>query len=475
MGHLYLSAAHKSSGKTTVAIGLCRALRARGLAVQPFKKGPDYIDPMWVGQAAGRPCFNLDFNTQGRAEIRDAFARELIGADLALVEGNVGLFDSSDLQGHNSNAELAKLLGSPVVLVLDCEGMARGVAPLLLGYRAFDPALRIGGVILNKVGGQRHDTNLRRAIEHYTDVPVLGSIRRNPEMAIAERHLGLMPSNEAEASEAWIERIRGLIADQVDLDGLLELAREGAHPAPPAARLRVVAEGSPLRIGIARDAAFGFYYPDDLRALSEGGAELVPFSPVADRALPEVDGLFLGGGFPEYRMAELAANRTMRQAVRAFIESGGPAYAECGGLMYLCRSLRWGERIEPMVGVLDADVEMRPRPQGRGYVRLRETAAFPWAHAEPREAVADSDADRSEIKAHEFHHSAVVVPDPGWTYAYEVLRGTGIDGRHDGVVIGNLLASYSHLRDPSGHGWTRRFLAHVRRCRKGPENRGGPD
>jgi cobyrinic acid a,c-diamide synthase len=475
MGHLYLSAAHKSSGKTTVAIGLCRALRARGLVVQPFKKGPDYIDPMWTGQAAGRPCINLDFNTQGRGEIQAAFARELVGADIGLVEGNVGLYDSSDLLGHNSNAELAKLLGSPVVLVLDCEGMARGVAPLLLGYRAFDPALRIGGVILNKVGGQRHDSNLRRAIAHYTDLPVLGSVRRNPEMAIAERHLGLMPSNEADASEAWIERIRGLIADQVDLDRLLELAEQGARPQPEPPRLRVVPPGSPLRIGIARDAAFGFYYPDDLRALSEGGAELVPFSPVDDPELPEVDGLFIGGGFPEYRMAELGANGRMRESVRAFIQSGGPAYAECGGLMYLCRSLRWGERTAPMVGVLDAEVEMRPRPQGRGYVRLRETAHFPWPAAAPTEASADAgadadagtdaDSDPREVKAHEFHHSAVIAPAPGWTYAYEVLRGSGIDGRHDGVVIGNLLASYSHLRDPSGQGWTRRFLAHVRRCR----------
>ena len=461
MGHLYLSAAHKSSGKTTLAIGLCRALRERGLRVQPFKKGPDYIDPMWTGQAAGRPCFNLDFNTTSRPEILAAFARELWGADVGLVEGNVGLYDSTDLEGKNSNAEMAKLLGSPVVLVLDCQGMARGVAPLLLGYQAFDPALRIGGVILNKVGGRRHEENLVRTVEHYTDIPVLGSVRRDPDLAIAERHLGLMPSNEAEGSEQWIERIRTLVEAQVDLDRFLALTEEtGPMPRGPGPA-RVAATGDTLRIGIAKDAAFGFYYPDDLRALAEGGAELVPFSPISDPALPRVDGVFLGGGFPECRMTELAGNRSMRESLAGFLRAGGPAYAECGGLMYLCRSIRWGDRQAEMVGVLDADVLMHPRPQGRGYVRLRETGDFPWPRSE---GVAAPDR---EISAHEFHHSAIVVPDPNWVYAYEVLRGTGIDGAHDGIVQGNLLASYSHLRDPLGQGWTARFLAHVRRCRAG--------
>jgi cobyrinic acid a,c-diamide synthase len=459
MGHLYLSAAHKSSGKTTIAIGLCRALRARGLQVQPFKKGPDYIDPMWVGQAAGRACFNLDFNTSSRAQILAAFGRELWGADLGLVEGNVGLYDSTDLEGKNSNAEMAKLLGSPVVLVLDAQGMARGVAPLLLGYQAFDRALRIGGVILNKVGGQRHEDNLVRTVEHFTDIPVLGSVRRNPDLAIAERHLGLMPSNEADESERWIERIRNIVETQVDLDRLLALSEEAAAPpARPVSPARV-GKGDPVRIGIARDAAFGFYYPDDLRALADGGAELVAFTPIADAQLPKVDGLFLGGGFPECRMDELAANRSMRESIARYIRAGGPAYAECGGLMYLCRSIRWGERHAEMVGVLDADVAMHARPQGRGYMRLKETARFPWPASE---AMAPSDP---EVRAHEFHHSAIVSPDPSWVYAYEVLRGTGIDGAHDGIVQGNLLASYSHLRDPSGQGWTARFLAHVRRCR----------
>ncbi len=458
MAHLYLSAAHKSSGKTTISIGLCRELDRRGVQVQPFKKGPDYIDPLWLAKAAGRDCLNLDFHTMAREEIRGLFAETLAGAGLGLIEGNVGLFDSVDLAGTNSNAELAKLLGAPIVLVVDAQGMGRGIAPMLLGYQAFDPDLHIAGVILNKVGGPRHEGNLRQVMEHYTDIPVLGAVYRDGEIAISERHLGLMPSNEAQEAEAQIERIRARVAAQVDVDRVRELA-ESATPSPPiggrAAGQR--AEGPAVRIAIARDDAFGFYYADDLMALRRAGAELIPFSPVHDPELPHADALFIGGGFPEYRMRELEANRGMREAVRDFIESGGPVYAECGGLMYLCRELRWGEERRAMCGVLRADVAMHERPQGRGYVRLAQTPDFPWP------AVGGA---ASEVAAHEFHHSAVVAPDPGWRYGYRVLRGTGVDGTHDGVVHRNLLASYSHLRDVGGVAWARRFVAHVRTCRR---------
>lgn len=455
MAHLYLSAAHRSSGKTTVSIGLCRAFRERGLRVQPFKKGPDFIDPMWLGLAAGRPCYNLDFHTMGRTEISTSFAQESAGADLGLIEGNVGLYDSTDLDGANSNASLAKHLGAPVVLVIDCQGMTRGIAPLLLGYLAFDPDLHLGGVVLNKVGNSRHATNLIRVVEHYTDLPVLGVLPRDESLTIAERHLGLIPSNETGEAEAWIGRIHHWVVDNLDLDRLLGLAEGATPPTLPDAPTRPQWTGPPVRIGIARDPAFGFYYPDDLRALAQGGAELVAFSPLHDPEPPTVDGLLLGGGFPECWMAELEANRSMREGIADFIGRGGPVYAECGGLMYLCKNLRWGEERRAMVGVLNAEAQMQPKPQGRGYVNLRETDAFPW----PGPGIAGS-----QVQAHEFHHSVVVTPDPDWTYAYEVRHGVGIDGRFDGVVQGNLLASYAHLRDVGDLNWTSRFLAHVRRC-----------
>jgi cobyrinic acid a,c-diamide synthase len=457
MAHLYISAAQKSSGKTTLSIGLCRAWRDAGVRVQPFKKGPDYIDPLWLTEACSRPCYNLDFHTMARGEILDAFARELDTADLGLIEGNVGLFDSIDPAGSNSNAELAKLLGAPVVLVINAHGMGRGIVPLLLGYQAFDRELNLAGVILNKVGGFRHARNLIAALEHYTDLPVLGVMHRDAEIEIAERHLGLMPSNEAEAAEAWIDRIRRRVAEQVDLSRLLAIAECAPRPRAPAAS-RPIREptGGAVRIGIARDAAFGFYYPDDLRALAEAGAELVGFSPLADGELPAVDALYIGGGFPECRMAELEANRGIREEIADFIARGGPVYAECGGLMYLCKAIRWnGERRE-MVGALQADVQMHAQPQGRGYVRLRETSDFPWPATKGMAA--------REIPAHEFHHSSVVASDPSWRYGYDVLRGVGIDGAHDGVVQDHLLACYSHLRDVGGVRWTRRFVDHIRHC-----------
>jgi cobyrinic acid a,c-diamide synthase len=451
MNRLFISAAHKSSGKTTLCIGLAAALRARGEVVQPFKKGPDYIDPLWLGLAAGRPCYNLDPYLSGAEELSAEFARRMQGATLGLVEGNKGLYDGLALDGSNSNAALAAMLGAPVVLVIDARGMTRGIAPLILGFQAFDPNIRIAGVILNQLGGARHEAKLRAVIAHYTGVPVLGAVQYDEHLTIVERHLGLVPSNEADAARARVEEIAARIAQQVDLDALLAVARAApALAAPPAAPARPRA--AVLRLGIARDSAFGFYYPGDLEALREAGAELVPFDALRDKRLPPVDALFIGGGFPETHMDALAANAAMRAAVRAAIDSGMPAYAECGGLMYLARSIEWTGRRAQMAGVLPADVVMHARPVGRGYVHLRETGRGPWrAHA-------------GLIRAHEFHYSSVENLAPGLAFAYDVERGHGIDGRHDGIVYKNLLASYAHLRDVAGHHWAARFVAFARRC-----------
>ena len=225
MAHVFISAAHKSSGKTTLTLGLAAALARRGLAVQPFKKGPDYIDPMWLSLAAGRPCRNLDFHLMQREEIVASFARHARAADVSLIEGNKGLYDGLDLHGSNSNAALAALLGSPVVLVIDARGMTRGIAPLILGYQAFDPSIRIAGVILNNLGGARHEQKLRAVIAHYTGVEVIGAVPHDERIAIVERHLGLVPSNEAAAAAGVVEAVRGLIGRSVDLERLWRLRR----------------------------------------------------------------------------------------------------------------------------------------------------------------------------------------------------------------------------------------------------------
>ncbi len=455
MAYLYLSAAHKSSGKTSISLALCGALVQRGLVVQPFKKGPDYIDPLWLTQAAARPCLNLDFYTMARDEISALFAQAMQGADIGLIEGNKGLYDGLDLDGSNSNAALAAQLDAPVVLVLDTQGMTRGVAPLILGYQQFDPDIRIGGVILNKVGGARHEAKLRQVIEHYTGVPVLGAVQRHPDMHISERHLGLVPSNELARSREQIARMAELVNEQVDLDALLALA----ETAPPVATQDVSphvppATGKRVRIAYARDEAFGFYYNDDLEALRRAGAELVSFSPLRDAGLPEADALLIGGGFPETHLETLGGNTAMARQIRDFIEGGGPAYAECGGLMYLCRRLTWQGKQGKMAGIIPADVVMHERPQGRGYVRLAETQEHPWPGG-------------GEIAAHEFHYSALENLSPDLRFAYRVLRGQGIDGTHDGVRYRNLLASYTHLRDTRRNHWAGRFVDFVRRCGAG--------
>ncbi len=451
MSHLLVSAAHKSSGKTTVSIGLCAALKQRGLTVQPFKKGPDYIDPMWLSRAAGRACHNLDTHISSRSAVTETFAHAMQGADIGLIEGNKGLYDGLDLDGSNSNAALATLLRAPVVLVIDARGMTRGIAPLILGYQTFEPEIHIGAVILNQVGGYRHEEKLRRVIEHYTDVPVLGALHHAPEIEIIEHHLGLMPSSEMAECDKIVQRIAGAVAEQVDLERVIELAATAPAPAPAGRPAVIPAPDRNVRIGIARDAAFGFYYAGDLERFRRAGAELVAFDTMADRRLPEIDGLFIGGGFPERQMAALAANSHLRRAIRDFIEAGGAAYAECGGLMYLARSLRWkGERHE-MVGVIPADCRVCERPQGRGYVRLRQTADAPWGSAVP-----------GTIVAHEFHYSRLENLEGEVRFAYEVLRGTGIDGRHDGIIYKNLLASYSHLQDTARYHWVERFVTFVR-------------
>ena len=453
MNTLFLSALHKSSGKTTLTVGLTRALAERGTTVQTFKKGPDYIDPMWLSRAAGRPCCNLDFHTMSHDVIAATFQKFSGGADFALVEGNKGLFDGVDLEGRDSNAALAKLLGAPIVVVVDTRGMTRGIAPVILGYQAFDPDLQIAGVILNQVGGPRHEGKLRASIEHFTDVPVLGAIGRHREMEISERHLGLIPTNETEQADAVIADIARIIADGVDMDRLQAVACPALIEVPDKAEIPPPVPD--IRIAVARDAAFGFYYPDDLEALINAGAKLVPFDALADAALPDADGLLIGGGFPETQAAGLSANKALRDDIRARLAGGMPAYAECGGLMYLTRSLTWRGKSHDMAGVIPGDVVVGDRPVGRGYVQLRETGNSPWNGPESEEAGAD-------IQAHEFHYASLENLPEGTTFAYDVKRGHGIDGEHDGVVIGHLLAAFSHQRNVGQSRWADRFTRFVR-------------
>lgn len=452
---MLISAAHKSSGKTMVSIGLCAALAARGHNVQPFKKGPDYIDPMWLSQACGHPCRNLDLYLMESDDVCTTFARH--AAEVNLVEGNKGLYDGLSLDGSNSNAALAKLLDLPVFLVIDARGMTRGIAPLILGYQAFDSEINIAGVILNNLGGSRHEGKLRQVIEHYTDVPVVGAIQHDERLSIVERHLGLMPSNESHVATAKIKQIGDAIAEQVDLERLLSLANKSPLSVAPKAEVSQFPYADNIRVGVARDRAFGFYYADDLDALEAAGAELVPFDTMRDEKLPEVDALYIGGGFPETCAAELEANTGLRASIKLAIEQGMPAYAECGGLMYLSRGIEYQGRQYEMVGAIPGDAKMHDKPVGRGYVHLKEDEAHPW----PR-----PDAPAVQIRAHEFHYSSLENLPAESIYAYHVERGYGIDSDRDGLVVHNLLASYTHLRTIGSCYWATRFVAFVRRIRQ---------
>ncbi|MCX7896764.1 MAG: cobyrinate a,c-diamide synthase [Rhodocyclaceae bacterium] len=460
MPHRFLvSAAHKSSGKTTVSIGLIAALRRKGYVVQPFKKGPDYIDPLWLTRAAQRGCRNLDFFLSSHEEIRAQFAHGF-DADVCLVEGNKGLYDGLALDGANSNAALARLLGLPVILVIDARGMTRGIAPLILGYQAFERDIQIAGVILNRLGGLRHEAKLRAVIEHYTDVPVVGAIPEEPRLSVVERHLGLMPANELAEAEHRIAEIADVIEAHVDLARLLALTHTDRtlpsplRPAPTA--------GKRIRLAIAQDPAFGFYYTEDLEALSAAGAELVFFDTLRDRRLPECDALFIGGGFPESFLDALAANEALRAEMRHAIEGGLPTYAECGGLMYLAKSITWQGVTRPMVGILDGDVVMHEKPVGRGYVMIEPTAEHPWCAVDEHAPHAADFCPGALIPAHEFHYSSLTGLPTNTRFAYQMRRGHGIDGHHDGIVKYRLLASYVHLRAVARCDWPHRFIAYAR-------------
>ena len=429
-------------------------MAARGYRVQPFKKGPDYIDPVWLGRAAENPCLNLDFFTSSRKEIESTYDRYGAAADICLVEGNKGLFDGMDLDGSNSNAALAKLLNLPVVLVIDAQGITRGVAPLLQGYLGFDSDVDIQGVILNRVAGPRHECKLLETIEYYTDLKVLGAVRRFETASIDERHLGLVPANEDKQADQKIAQLRRIIEDQVDLDSLIKIAAGSVAAASGHLSSAVHPPAPDIKIGISRDAAFGFYYQDDLDQFRLAGAELIPFDTLHDKELPRVDGIFLGGGFPEAHSHALAKNKSMQRSIHAAIEQGMPSYAECGGLMYLSRAIEWEGDSAGMVGVIPATTVMSSRPQGRGYIQLRESAAAPWPQSDTN----------TVINGHEFHYSRLEGLPDSTRFAYHVLRGEGVCNQRDGIVYKNLLASYAHLRNTEQNPWVSRFVDFVRKC-----------
>jgi cobyrinic acid a,c-diamide synthase len=427
------------SGKTLVSLGLLASWRRAGHAVAGFKKGPDYIDAAWLGWAAGGVARNLDTYLMGEAAVRRAFAWHAREADLSLIEGNRGLFDGMDASGSQSTAALARLLDAPVVLVLGIAKMTATAAALVAGCQTLDPTVRIGGVILNRVASSRQEQVARAAIEGTCAVPVLGALPRLEDDLLPGRHLGLVTPAEHPRLAAIEARLAEIIDEHVDVDRVVALARSAAAlkvPAPVP-----VAGGHPVRIGWFRDSAFTFYYPENLEALADAGARLEPISALADGGLPPIDLLYIGGGFPETHAAALSENRGLRSAVRAAAARGLPIYAECGGLMYLAETLRVQGRDYPMSGVLPITVEVTARPQGHGYCDLTVDAPNPFFPA------------GTSLRGHEFHYSRIVAGLDRVASAYQVARGTGCGGGRDGLTVGNVLASYTHLHASGAPAW----------------------
>ncbi len=436
-------------GKSLVTLGTIRALRSRGRVVAPFKKGPDFIDAAWMGAAADRPGRNLDTFMMPEASITSSLAEAASGADVAVIEGNRGLFDGLDAKGSHSTAQLSRLIGAPVVLLIDTTKVTRTVAALVLGCRALDPELEIAGVVLNRVGTARQEKVITEAVTREAGIPVLGAIPRLKEQHLPSRHLGLVTALEHPERVEVLDRLGRIIEEHVDVDALEQVARRAAAlPAPDAAALKKSTPAR-VRIGVLQDRAFSFYYPENLSALEDAGAELVPISPIADSDLPEVDALYAGGGFPEVHADELAANERLRELIRQRIEAGLPVWAECGGLMYLAESLEREGRSLPMVGALPIVVEQKKKPQGHGYVSVRVDRANPFL------------PEGSVFRGHEFHYSRLRPGDEVGETVFAVERGTGLGGGRDGIRVNNVVAGYTHLHALGVPEWAPGFVAAV--------------
>jgi cobyrinic acid a,c-diamide synthase len=459
MRQILITGDRSGSGKTSITLALA-ALLAKKNRVQTFKVGMDYIDPSYLTAVSGRPCRNLDSYALSDTQVQDIFRYGCRGADMAIVEGVRGLYEGADaLTDTGSTAAIAKTLDLPLILVVSAQSITRSAAAIVKGFQSFDPEIRIAGVILNNIKGGSHKAKAITAIEHYCCVPVIGAIPRMEEMHLAMRHLGLVPFREGSGRgdfDARIDTITELIGQYVDLERFVSLMKECDMPRERSPSF----DPSPARdvkIGIALDEAFNFYYADLFDILHSLGAEYVPFSPVHDR-LPEADGYIIGGGYPELFVRELEANDRMREALKETAQNGIPVYAECGGLMYLTERMilkkGWqgsdADQSSEMCGLFAGETRM-PARRVVSYVEGTSDAGSPVGSA--------------SFRGHEFHYSDVVLAQ-GTRFAYSLSRGIGIQDNRDGAIVGQTLGSYTHLHPVASKEMFRHF---VRKCREKPQ------
>ena len=458
MKRIVIAAPHSGSGKTTVTLGIMAALKRRGLAVAPFKVGPDFIDPGYHRLGTGTPSVNLDGWICDAGFIRESFTRHAAAADIAVIEGVMGLFDGIDgVSEAGSTAEIAKLLGAPAVLVVDARSQARSAAALVHGFATFDPGLRVAAVIFNNVASANHERILREALAaNAPDIAVLGCLPKDPALAIPSRHLGLLTAEENPLSEEFIGHLVRVVEQHLDLEALLSLEMPAGAVSPPAAAVGAVGAGDaaagadhanpgpdhavncsgaadPVRIAVAHDAAFCFVYQDNLRLLRESGAELCFFSPLKESALPDrIGGVYLPGGYPELFAAELAGNELMKRAIREAVEAGMPLYAECGGFIYLTEGVVADQVTHGLVGIFPVLTRMLPRRKALGYreVQILEESVI--------------GGKGSLARGHEFHYSEMDEMPAHVERLYRVSR-KGVPLGREGYRHKNCLASYIHL------------------------------
>jgi cobyrinic acid a,c-diamide synthase len=454
-----LSALRGGAGKTIFSVGIIAAMRQLGRVIAPFKKGPDYIDAGWLAMAAGRPCYNLDTFLIDKETILRSFHCYTQSADMAIIEGNRGLYDSMDREGSTSTAELAKWLKLPVILCIDGTKTTRTMAAVVSGCMQFDPDVNIQGVVLNRVAGKRHENNLKSCIEYYCNIPVLGAVPKLKKQGFPERHMGLVPTPEHAWAKESIESIAAVISKYVDLDAIWKIVHgetgDISEERPDAEEITIEMSSAPEqnrdpgspgcaqrfeigtlvpKIGIMRDSAFQFYYPENIEALEAAGAELVFTSPLDEKIPPAMDALYIGGGFPETHARELSENISYRNRLKALADSGFPIYAECGGLMYLGNSLVMAEGTYPMAGIFPLIFELYKRPQGHGYTINTVVGKNPFFEI------------GAEIKGHEFHYSrATQYHGDLDCLVFHVKRGAGLKDGKDGICFKNVFATYTHI------------------------------
>lgn len=444
---LILAGLSGGAGKTIVSLGLCRAFSRAGKHIRPFKKGPDYIDAAWLSLAAQATCANLDPYFMSRDCMRALFIERMQNHEAGILEGNRGLFDGMDSEGSMSTASLACTLKAPVILVIDATKMTRTAAAIVQGMAHFEPEVHLAGVVLNRTAGPRHRTVLRESIERYTDVPVLGTlpkIKRNP---IPERHMGLWSDQEMDGT-AILDPVADLVRDNLDLEHIWRIAQSA--PPVPASDCTLwpdTGKKDAATIGVVKDEAFWFYYPENIEALERAGAKIEFLSLLDESDWPELDGLYIGGGFPETLARRLSENTAARERVLRLSRSGMPIYAECGGFMYLARSLEYQGRTYPMAGVFPVDTRLCERPKGLGYIQAQVVADNPFH------------TPGDIIHGHEFHYSCCASePDPGLTFALKINRGAGIHKGQDALLSNNTLAGYSHIHAFAAPRWAPNFV-----------------